>query len=55
MKATLSSGNRYTFSIENKFILTEFLPCVSLFGDQNKVIFMNKFLSHLTRGELCEF
>ena len=29
---TVSSGNRYTFSIENKFIITEFLPHVSQFG-----------------------
>ena len=33
----VSSGNRYTFSIENEFIITEFLPCVSQFGDQDMV------------------
>ena len=33
---TVSSGNRYTLSIENKFIITEFIPCVSQFGDQDK-------------------
>ena len=25
---TVTSGNRYTISIENKFIITELLPCV---------------------------
>ena len=35
---TVTSRNRYTFSIENKFIITELLPCVRHFCDQNKVI-----------------
>ena len=34
---TVTSGNRYTISIENKFIITELLPCVRQFCDQNKV------------------
>ena len=37
---TLSSRNRYTFSIENKFIITEFLPCVSQFDEQDKLFCM---------------
>ena len=32
---TVNSGNRYTISIENKFFITEFLPNVSQFGDQD--------------------
>ena len=32
---TVSSGNRYTFSMENEFIITEFIPCVSKFRDQH--------------------
>ena len=31
MTPTVSSGNRYAFSIENKFIIMEFLPCLSQF------------------------
>ena len=34
---TVTSGNRYTISIENKFIITELLPCVRQFCDQDKV------------------
>ena len=55
MTLTVNSGNRYTFSIENKFIITKFLPCVSQFGEQDKVLSMNRYLSHLIRGKLCEF
>ena len=33
----MTSGNRYTICIENKFIITELLPCVRQFCDQNKV------------------
>ena len=55
MTPTVSSGNRFTFSIENKFIITEFLPCVSQFGDQAKVLCMNRYLSHLIRVKLCVF
>ena len=35
---TVSSGNRYTFSIENEFIITEFLPIVSQFGDVHEQV-----------------
>ena len=52
---TVTSGNRYTFSIKNKFIITEFLPCVRQFCDQVKVFCMNRYLSHLIRGKLCAF
>ena len=52
---TVSSGNRYAFSIENKFFITEFLLCVSQFGDPDKDFSMNRYLSHLIRGKLCEF
>ena len=31
MTLTVTSGNRYTFSIENKFIITELLSCVRHF------------------------
>ena len=55
MTPTVRSGNRYALSIENKFIITELLPCVSQFGDQDKVLSMNRFLSHLIRGELFAF
>ena len=34
---TVTSGNRYTISMENKFIITELSPCVRQFCDQNKV------------------
>ena len=54
MTPTVSFGNRYTFSIENKFILIEFLPWVNQFGDQDKVFCMNRYLSHLIRRKLCE-
>ena len=47
--------NRYTFSIENKFIITEFLTCVSQFGDQDNVFHTNRFLLQLKRGKLCAF
>ena len=52
---TVRSGNRYTISIENRFIITEFLPCVSQFGDQVKVLCINRYLSHLIRGKLYIF
>ena len=51
---TVSSGNRYTFSIENKFIIAEFLPCVNQFGDQDKVFCMNRFfVTFDNREALC--
>ena len=37
MTPTVTSGNRYTISTENKSIITELLPCVRQFCDQNKV------------------
>ena len=37
------------------FIITEFLPCVSQFEDQDKVFCMNRFLSKLIREKLCAF
>ena len=52
---TVTSGNRYTISIENKFIITELLPCVRQFCDQNKAFCMKRFLSHLISGKLCAF
>ena len=55
MTLTVASGNRYTFFIENKFIITKFLPCVRQFCDQVKVFCMNRYLSHLIRGKLCAF
>ena len=33
---TVTSGNKYTNSIENKFIITELLPCVRQFCHQKK-------------------
>ena len=39
---TVSSGKRYTFSIENIFIITEFLRCVSPFGDQDNGLLHEK-------------
>ena len=38
----MSFGNRYTISIENKFIITELLPCVRQFRDRNKVFLHEK-------------
>ena len=38
----------------NKFITTEVLPFVGQFGDQDKVFCMNRNLSHLIKGKLCE-
>ena len=55
MTLTVTSGNRYTISIENEFIITEFLPFVRKFCDQDKVFCMDWFLSHLIRGKHCAF
>ena len=44
MTPTVTSGNRYTISIENKFIITEFLPSARQLCDQNKV-FLNEQVS----------
>ena len=51
---TVTSGNRYTFSIENKFIITELLPCVRQFCDQNKVSLHEQVSVSLDKWEaLC--
>ena len=51
---TLASGNRYTFSVENKFIITEFLPCVRQFCNQNKVFLHEQVSVSLDKWEaLC--
>ena len=50
----MTSGNRYTISIENKFIITELLPCVSQFCDQNKVFLHEQVSVSLDKWEdLC--
>ena len=54
MTPTVTSGNRYTISVENKFIITELLPCVRQFCDQNKVFLHEKFSVSLYKWEaLC--
>ena len=54
MTPTLTSGNRYTISIENKFIITELLPCVRQFCDQNKVFLHEQVSASLDKWEaLC--
>ena len=51
---TVTSGNRYTISIENKFIITELLPCVRQFCDQNKVFLHEQVSVSLDKWEaLC--
>ena len=44
MTPTVTSGNRYTISIENNFIITELLPCVRQFCYQNK-FYLHKHVS----------
>ena len=54
MTPTVTSGNRYTISIENKFIITELLPCVSQFCGQNKVFLHEQVPVSLDKWEaLC--
>ena len=54
MTPTVNSGNRYTISIENKFILTELLPCVRQFCDQFKVFLHEQVSFSLDKWEaLC--
>ena len=54
MTPTVTSGNRYTISVENKFIITELLPCVRQFCDQNKVFLHEKVSVSLDKWEaLC--
>ena len=51
---TVTSGNRYTISIKNKFIITELLPCVRQFCDQNKVFLQEPVSVSLDKLEaLC--
>ena len=54
MTPTVTSGNKYTISIENKFIITELLPCVRKFCDQNKVFLHEQISVSLDKWEaLC--
>ena len=54
MTPTVTSGNRYTISMENKFIITELLPCVRQFCDQNKVFLHEQVSVSLDKWEaLC--
>ena len=54
MTPTVTSGNRYTISIENKFIITELLPCVRQFCHQNKVFLHEQVSVSLVKWEaLC--
>ena len=54
MTPTVTSGNRCTISIENKFIITELLPCVRQFCDQNKVFLHEQVSVSLDKCEaLC--
>ena len=51
MTSTVLSGNRYTISIENKFIIAELLPCVRQFCDQNKVFLHEQVSVSLDKWE----
>ena len=54
MTPTVTSGNKYTISVENKFIITELLPCVRQFCEQNKVFLHEKVSVPLDKWEdLC--
>ena len=54
MTLTVTFGSRYTISIENKFIITELLPCVKQFCDQNKVFLYEQVYVSLGMWEaLC--
>ena len=54
MTLTVTSGNRYIISIENKFSITELLPCVRQFCDQNKVFLHEKVSISLDKWKaLC--
>ena len=51
---TVTSGNRYTISIEIKLIIIEFLPCVRQICDQNKVFLHGQVSVSLDKWEaLC--
>ena len=54
MTPTVTSGNRYSISIENNFIITELLTCVRQFCDQNKVFLHEQVSVLLDKWEsLC--
>ena len=54
MTPTVTSGNRYSISIKNKFTITEILLCVRLFCDQNKVFLHEQVSVSLDKWEaLC--
>ena len=54
MTPTVTSVNRYTISIENKFIITELFPCVRQFCDQNKAFLHEQVSVSLDKREaLC--
>ena len=56
MTPTVTSGNRYTISIANKFIITEMLPCIRQFCDQNKAFLHEQVSVSLDKWEaLCIF
>ena len=51
---TVTSGNRYTNYIENKFIITELLPCARQLSRQNKVFLHEQVSVSLNNWEaLC--
>ena len=50
----MTSRNRYTICIENKFIITELLPCVRQFCDHNKVFLHEQVSVSIDKlGALC--
>ena len=51
MTLTVTFGNSWK-SIENKFIITELLPCVRQFCDQNKVLLHEQVSFSLDKWEL---
>ena len=55
MTPTVTSGNIYTISIENKFIITELLPCVRQFCDQNKIFLHEKVSVSLDKCDLMQY
>ena len=56
MTLTVTSGNRYTIPIENKFIITELLLYVRQFCDQNMVFLYEQVSVSLDKWEaLCIF
>ena len=51
---TVTSGNRYTIYMENKFIITELLPLVRQFCDQKKEFLHEQVSVSLDKWEaLC--